>query len=384
MEKAETQKRPSKVEKYSTPVFKKNQPDDSYKFQPLPEPTGTYPYHLNLQDVLPDVGKDKMTFHILGDTGSMRNPDFIKHVVAAMESHYDASVKAGDQPQFLYHLGDIVYNHGEASQYQRQFFEPYRNYPAPIFAIAGNHDSDVNSESKARYNSLDAFKAVFCDKEPNTVAFSGNANRKSMRQPNIYWTLKTPLANIIGMHSNVPKFGIVTPEQRKWLVQELITADRDRPNKALILCIHHSPYSADINHGSSLPMIELLENAFEETGVRPDVVFSGHVHNYQRFARHYADGKKVPFIVAGAGGYDELHAVARTDDQNFTANKHEFEGVSLENYCDDQHGFLKISITRKNGKLTLNGKYYTIPQFSRFRYDSEPEPSLADQFNLVL
>jgi acid phosphatase type 7 len=384
MAKAEKQKKQLDIQKYNTPVFKKNQPDDSFKFQPLPKPTGVYPYHLNLQDILPFPGEEKMTFHILGDTGSMRNPDFIKHVVAAMESQYQPTGGSEARPQFLYHLGDIVYNHGEASQYQKQFFEPYQNYPAPIFAIAGNHDSDVNPDSESAYHSLDAFRAVFCDTESGIVPFSGNAERKSMQQPNIYWTLKTPLANIIGMHSNVPKFGIVTPEQRSWLVQELITSNRERPDKALILCIHHSPYSADINHGASLPMIDLLDGVFVETGVRPDVVFSGHVHSYQRFTKQYARGKDVPFIVAGAGGYDELHPVAMKNDANFTSQKPEFEGVRLENYCDDQHGFLKISIERNNNRLTLTVKYYTIPQISSFRYDSEPEPALADEFTIVL
>lgn len=384
MEKAEKRKKQLEAQKCNTPVFKKNQPDDRFKFQPLPKPTGRYPYHLNVQDVLPSVTNEQMTFHILGDTGSMRNPDFIRHVVAAMESQYEASTGNESTPQFLYHLGDVVYNHGEASQYRKQFFEPYQHYPAPIFAIAGNHDSDVNPESETRYNSLDAFKAVFCDTASRTVPFSGNAERKSMAQPHIYWTLKAPLAHIIGMHSNVPKFGIVTPEQRSWLVQELITADRQRPDKALILCIHHSPYSADINHGASIPMIDLLESVFEETGVRPDVVFSGHVHNYQRFTKSYAHGKPVSFIVAGAGGYDELHEVAMKDDQNFTSEKPQFEGVNLEKYCDDQHGFLKIKIEKNNKQLTLSGKYYTIPHVSRFRYDAEPEPSLADEFCIVL
>ena len=147
---------------------------------------------------------------MVGDTGSLRSPDFQKNVVGQMVRQYQHT---GDHPQFLYHLGDVVYNHGEASQYQRQFFDPYKHYPAPIFAIAGNHDSDVNPDA-APYNSLEPFMTVFCDTSPHTVAFSGGSERKSMVQPNVYWTLNTPLANIIGMHSNVPKFGIVTEEQR--------------------------------------------------------------------------------------------------------------------------------------------------------------------------
>ena len=53
------------------------------------------------------------------------------------------SSKPPHRPAFLFHLGDIVYNFGEARYYYDQFYEPFRNYPAPIFAIPGNHDSFI-------------------------------------------------------------------------------------------------------------------------------------------------------------------------------------------------------------------------------------------------
>jgi hypothetical protein len=50
---------------------------------------------------------------------------------------------AADVPSFFYHLGDVVYYFGESQYYYDQFFEPYRNYPAPILGIPGNHDGIV-------------------------------------------------------------------------------------------------------------------------------------------------------------------------------------------------------------------------------------------------
>lgn len=367
--------------RYKTPVLKKDQPDDSYKFRTLPGPSGDYPYHLSIKAVMPDISERKMIFHMVGDTGSMRSPDFQKKVVGQMVKQYEHAASKEDQPQFLYHLGDVVYNHGEASQFQRQFFDPYKLYPGPIFAIAGNHDSDVNPDVFP-YNSLDAFMKVFCDTTRRPVAFSGGSERMSMIQPNVYWTLNTPLANIIGMHSNVPKFGIVTEEQQNWLKEELKAADQERPGKALILCIHHAPYSADVNHGSSMPMIKLLEAAFEETGVRPDIVFSGHVHNYQRLKRNYPEGKPVCFIVAGGGGYDELHAVASLEDERFTNDDPLFANVALESYCDDRHGFLKVTLERTDKGLTLTGNYYGIPHSNT--PGSDTTASLEDTFILEL
>lgn len=52
------------------------------------------------------------------------------------------------RPSFLYHLGDVVYFYGEASNYYPQFYEPYAFYPVPIFAIPGNHDGDIGSVSR--------------------------------------------------------------------------------------------------------------------------------------------------------------------------------------------------------------------------------------------
>lgn len=353
--------------KFSKPVFKRDVPDDTFKYQPAPKPSGKYPYHLDLEAIDPVPDQNKLAFHMVGDTGSIRTPDFQKLVVGEMVKQFEAAEKTGYEPQFLFHLGDVVYNFGEASQYQRQFFEPYQKYPGPIFAIPGNHDSDINPDSRVRYNSLDAFTTVFCDTERRTVAFSGNAARKSMVQPNVYWTLITPLANIIGMYSNVPKFGVVTDEQRQWLIHELKRADSERPGKAVILCLHHSPYSADINHGSSMPMIELLEGVFEETGIYPDIVFSGHVHNYQRFSRHYPHrgGRILPFIVAGSGGYDELHPVAYTNDYRFDSDLPEFEGVNLENSCDTKHGFLKVLLERTAEGIIITVEFYTLPHERR-------------------
>ncbi|MDB5285979.1 MAG: metallophosphoesterase [Mucilaginibacter sp.] len=339
--------------KYTTPVIKKDQPDDNYKFRPLPQPAGKYPYHLSLSNIIPDISTDQLIFHMVGDTGSVRRPESQKGVIDEMAAQY----LTANAPTFLYHLGDLVYHYGEASQYEAQFFKPYEKYPGPIFAIAGNHDSDVNPDVPV-YNSLDAFTKVFCDAaSPQTVAFSGNSNRKSMPQPNVYWTLDTPLATIIGLHSNVPKYGVITAEQREWFIAELKAAD---PDKMLIVCVHHAPYSADINHSSSLYMIDLLNGVFEETGIRPDIVFSGHVHNYQRFSKANADNTNTPYIVAGAGGFDELHSIAAITDERFTADSPLFAGVKLENYCDDRHGFLKITVTKENNSLSLAGEYYSI------------------------
>ena len=83
-----------------------------------------------------DAGQ--IVFHAFGDSGaSMARtfPSEIK-VADAIADDFHGS-KPRDRPSFLYNLGDLVYNFGESAYYYDQFYDPYRDYPAPIFAIPG-------------------------------------------------------------------------------------------------------------------------------------------------------------------------------------------------------------------------------------------------------
>jgi predicted phosphodiesterase len=343
------------------PVFKVSAIDDQENFKPLPPASGNYPFHLNIENVTPIVDQHKLVFHMAGDTGSLRSSDFQRIVANEMTLQYHNAVTAADRPQFLFHLGDVVYNFGQASEYYNQFFSPYKDYPCPVFAIAGNHDADVDPLDPQKPQTLEAFRSVFCNTEIKHIALAGDTNRKANIQPNVYWALQTPVADIIGLYSNVPKFGTVTDEQKDWFINELKTYASRTDKMALIVCIHHAPYSADTNHGTSLHMQRLLNEAFTAANVLPDIVFSGHVHNYQRFNKYYPNGKVVPFIVAGAGGYSDLHELAGPNDPQFPDESPLLDNVELQNYCDEAHGFLKITISKKDKGLILNGGYYIIP-----------------------
>ena len=358
------------------PVFKLAAIDDQEKFKPLPPPPGVFPYHLDIKQVLPNLPQKKMLVHMAGDTGGLTFPTFKHRVADEMTRQCQEAVLPPDRPSFFFHLGDVVYNFGQADQYYPQFFEPYQHYPAPIFAIAGNHDGDIDPLDSKAPQSLEAFMQVFCDSKSQPVSFAGDSKRYSNIQPNIYWTLKTPLAHIICMYSNVPRFGTITAEQKEWFIQELKNAAAGNSEKAIILCIHHAPYSADTNHGSSMPMQLFLNAAFEEAKVIPDIVFSGHVHNYQRFNKLYANGKLVPFIVAGAGGYADLHKIAPPGDFSFPDKNSLLNNVNLEKYCDTTHGFLKITLEKTEEKFVLKGDYYTIPHEA----DNNLQASIFDSF----
>jgi len=92
------------------PVFKTAAIDDQEKFKPLPLPAGKYPYHLDIKTVIPHLSDDKMVFHMAGDTGGLVFPAFKHQVANAIIKQYKEIPSAEDKPQFLFHLGDVVYN----------------------------------------------------------------------------------------------------------------------------------------------------------------------------------------------------------------------------------------------------------------------------------
>src|SRR3954452_25042960 len=97
---------------------------------------------------------------------------------------------AGETGQaFFFHLGDVVYNFGEGQYYYDQFYEPFRNYDRPIFAIPGNHDGMVfGSDSSApQLPTLQAFLSNFCAPTAGRSPDEGTLVRTTMDQPGVYF-----------------------------------------------------------------------------------------------------------------------------------------------------------------------------------------------------
>lgn len=330
-------------------------------FRPLPDPTGKPPYQLDLADIIPADSlaniKDakKLTFHVNGDMGGIQFAVPQQLVAKGMEDDFVSGAKPSDNPAFLYILGDCVYFNGEVAQYRAQFFEPYQHYQAPIFAVPGNHDGENLPDG----NTLDGFIRFFCASCAQILPEAGDSGRTTMTQPNVFWTLRTPLVNFIGLYSNVPEGGDIRSPQKEWLVQQLQTLPKNLP---IFLTLHHPVYSADIFHSGSTHMKDLLEAAAREAGRHPDMVLAGHVHDYQRISKNMDDGTVVPYVVAGAGGYHNLHAIMKVNGQKLvtptTFVDKEGESVTLEKYSDDNHGFLRLEVT----DTTITGRYYTVPR----------------------
>jgi hypothetical protein len=330
-------------------------------FRPLPKPTGRSPFHLDLKSIISPsdyqsiVSAKQLTFHVNGDMGGIKNGMEQQLVAKGMEADFAPAAAASENPAFLYIMGDCVYYNGEITEYYSQFYQPYEFYPRPIFAVPGNHDGENLSSG----NTLDGFLRNFCAPSPVKMPESQDSNRTAMTQPNVYWTLLTPLVNIVGLYSNVPSGGEIIAPQTDWLENELRTLATDVP---LLVALHHPIYSADDHHGGSTQMKLLLETAATAAGRHPDMVLGGHVHNYQRLTKAMNNGAQAPYLVTGAGGYFNLHNIMKVNNQNMippvTFNDEQGDPVILERYSADHHGFLNMQIT----DTLITGRYYTVPR----------------------
>jgi len=326
-------------------------------WQNLPQPTGQPPFRLALESVLTSdqirriTSSGNMVFHTVGDTGGVNETTDIENVASAMEKDFSPATPEAN-PAFFYHLGDVVYYQGQTKNYYAQFYEPYLRYPGPILAIPGNHDGDVDPTTGEK--SLQAFVHNFCARAPIHTAEAEDAPRDAMTQPNVYWTLEAPLVTIIGLYSNCPEGGQIRQDQIAWFESELAAAPA---NKALIVAVHHPIYSAYGAHPGSQHLKDVLEQACTKANRIPHAVLSGHVHNYQRFNGRLS-GKPVPFFVAGAGGYNHrLHVLSNRIHKAKLPVQMPGSVGTLESYCDQNHGYMRVEITEKQ----MTCKYFAVP-----------------------
>jgi hypothetical protein len=336
-------------------------------FQPLPRPLGLPPYHYDLVENFPAIGAaltrdKKLVFHIAGDTGGVQDGEFQNNVAEQMIDHLTSG--KGAKPQFCYHVGDVVYFTGMKDEYYPQFYEPYAHYDVPILSIPGNHDGEVDDPSAQ--TSLDGWVQYFMQANPDVDPISKDAPRVQLNLPNVYWTLVTPFATIIGLYTNVPEGGSIDSTQQQWVTNEFATAPTDR---ALILALHHPIYSFDVYHSGSSKMADVLENAIRDTGRVPNMVLSGHVHDYQRIERDIAPGTPTPFIVTGNGGYHNLHAV-----HSAPGDKSSDNGAVLKYAAAKSWGFITLTIDKNtiSGVTTEVDRTGAVRDGDTFSYTTKP------------
>jgi len=289
----------------------------------------------------------QIVFHSVGDTGSVGGPSTQSLVADKMVSDFVESNPA-DVPAFFFHLGDVVYYFGESTYYYDQFYEPYREYPAPILGIAGNHDGVVYSGDPAP--TLDAFLRNFCAETPAQSADAGGLLRTTMIQPGVYFTLEAPFVRILALYSNVLEDpGVISGEnglntvldnrQVAFLTAALKRVKSDNFRGAVIIAVHHPPFTGGVAHGGSPLMLQDIDSACQAAGVWPHALFSGHSHNYQRYTRT-VNKYSTPYLVAGCGGHSPLSAMRATYRTPYKIDS----TLTLESYDDTDYGYLRVVV----------------------------------------
>jgi hypothetical protein len=346
----------------------------------------------------------KIIFHSCGDSGASATRKYANELRVADQVSIDcARSDANNRPAFLFHLGDVVYNFGESRYYYDQFYEPFRAYPAPIFAIPGNHDSFVVPGTPDDQKPLTTFQRNFCAEQPVITPEAGSLHRTAMTQPGVYFALDAPFVRIIGLFSNALEDpGVISNRSKKWptvdgtqltfLAAQLKRIKQEKYKGAVLLATHHPPFcyapaqrDAGVggNHSSSLVMLREIDTVCRQEGVYPHAFLSGHAHNYQRYTRTVNFGGRdfdVPFIVCGDGGHNVNPLVRakkgqQADEPQNGMNVDYLESrpalkvkeLLLEKYDDINYGYLRVHVDKQ--QLRIGFHQVGARTLAQSRYD---------------
>ncbi len=355
----------------------------------------------------------KIIFHSCGDSGASEQRKYRNELKVSDQVTLDSGQSdEANRPAFLFHLGDVVYNFGESQYYYDQFYDAFRNYPAPIFAIPGNHDSFVVPGTADEETPLAIFQRNFCAKQPVITSEARSLHRTAMTQPGVYFALDAPFVRIIGLFSNALEDpGVISNEDGKWpavkneqldfLSAQLKRIKTENYKGAVLLAVHHPPYTympppkkgAGGNHSPSAVMLSQIDEICLKQGVYPHAVLSAHAHNYQRYSRTMQFAGReidVPFIVCGDGGHNvnplvrakkgepaqEPHPGSRVDYMEWKKAAITAKELWLEKYNDTNYGYLRIHVDEK--ELVIGFHQVGASTLAQSRYDMVTV-NLADQ-----
>jgi hypothetical protein len=283
----------------------------------LPGSVFTYRVHRNKQEVFTAEAKSlkaenqAFRFIAFGDIGA-GTPEQ-KSIVTFAQTL---------QPDLVLVPGDIVYEHGTASEYDARFWPVYNADKAdgngvpmirstPFIVSTGNHDTDLRDldqfpDGLAYYYYWDlplngpptkegsAYFPTLKATDANRKAFMDLAVENFPRMTN--YSMDYGNAHWVFLDSN-PYVDCTGKELQEWLAKDLAAASGAQWR---FVVFHHPGFNSAREHYEQQQM-RLLSPIFEAGKV--DVVFNGHVHNYQRsFPMKFTPDKQGSVIVGGKDG----------------------------------------------------------------------------------
>lgn len=203
-----------------------------------------------------------------------------------------------EKPDFLVALGDIVYPSGRVSQYMDHYWDTYNDVDAPgpdtgaplmasvpFYPVLGNHD--VAAKFPATPDALGIYYFFHAPKNGpgpgpwNTPLGSARTAVAAFRAAAIdsypaidAYSFDNGPVHVVVLNSNQSS-NVDQPKLRKWVEQDL----KESKARWKLVCHHNPAFSSSHQHYTE-QSVRLWQPVFEAGGV--DLVFSGHVHNYQR------------------------------------------------------------------------------------------------------
>ncbi|MFF3336631.1 metallophosphoesterase family protein [Streptomyces sp. NPDC002888] len=271
--------------------------------------------------VIRRAGEDTFSFMVIGDTGEGDDSQYA--VVPGF-------LKIGQGTDFAVLASDVIYPVGSADDYGTKFFRPYQEYPAPIYAIPGNHDW---------YEDLGAFMRVFCDDAPplapeprprpltrawtrsllwhrpratdgqhlDEVRQLRSAAGQRAVQPGPYWAIDAGPVRIIGIDTGL--LGTLDAEQGAWL-REVSKGPRPK------VLITGSPLYVDgEHHPCPIDGGGTVDEIVRDPEHHYVAAIGGDIHNYQRYPVRLDGGRTLQYVVSGGGGafMHATHIIPRVD-----------------------------------------------------------------------
>jgi Icc-related predicted phosphoesterase len=240
---------------------------------------------------------------------------------------------AETHPAFISFGGDIVYNGNDKDDWKVWDSETavWRADKIPVYPALGNHDLH-GDETVALANYFERFPDL-------------NHSR--------YYSVRAANSLLLVLDSSLDE---ISGPQGHWLTQKLdhLPADVD----FVFIVLHHPPYtsSSDMKifgggHSARSPEKELAKmlEARQQKQRARIVVFSGHVHNYER----HEHGGITYFVTGGAGAH--AYPVERAKDDPFQSTEVNYHYVMIE----VDRGSLKITMHRLD--LTSGTAVWTEP-----------------------
>ena len=264
--------------------------------------------------VIADHGRDgRVAFLVLGDSGEGDSSQYAVVPPLLAESR---------DTDFIFICSDVVYPTGDTNDYVEKFYEPYRGYPGPIYAVPGNHDW---------YDELEGFMAHLCDVPPPPAGFQPVAMpavarrlwrrpRKLKRgtalararlrppgrrdQPGPYLAIDAGPIAVIGIDTGIS--GDLDREQGEWLKR----MSSDIPKPKILLTGKPIYVDGEYHPGRIENWNVTVDDIVCDPAHRYVAAIGGDIHNYQRYPVQVSRGRTIEYIVSGGGGAF-MHATHR-------------------------------------------------------------------------